>query len=619
MWIKTVCKIMAISIVLLITASGIGFGAGPVKDNSNRSSTTVSDYGLRWNEEEPELYVEPTNLDFGAMEIGGTDYGSFSVGNVGGGTLEWDASCDSDWIDVYPSEGYLSEWDSESVEVGIDTSYLESGEYYGGYIYLSSNGGSEEVYVEVKINGNTPIYYRPVASFSYSPANPVINQEITFDASSSYDFDGYITEYRWFFGDGNSTTGKMVSYSYSSPGIYTVTLTVTDDDSYTDTETCGITVVSALHVHNTDTGKSYPTIQAAIDDPDTVNGHTVTVDSGTYFENVNVTKRLTLKGIDIGDGKPVVDASGNGNAITLSVEGITLERFKVTGISWSNAGIEVISNYNAVRNNNVSNNYGHGIRLTYSNNNTISGNNLSNNDDGICLDSSSNNTITCNTASNNDWCGICLSGYSSNNTITGNTASNNDWCGIYLYNSSNNNITGNTASNNDWCGIYLEFSSNNNITCSTFLNDGLNVRYSYQNTVDDNTVNGKPLVYLEDTSDIAVTDAGQVILVNCNNVLVENLDLSNTTIGIVLWETDDSLISNNNICNNDYDGIHLIISSNNTLTGNTVSNNDGRGIYLYYSSNNNITGNVISNNDLGIYLYYSSNNNITGNTTPATT
>jgi len=74
--------------------------------------------------------------------------------------------------------------------------------------------------------------------------------------------------------------------------------------------------------------------------------------------------------------------------------------------------------------------------------------------------------------------------------------------------------------------------------------------------VEGNTVNGKPLVYLENTSDYKVEDAGQVILVNCNNISVENRDLSNTGIGIELWKTEDSKVLNNTVSNND-DGIAI--------------------------------------------------------------
>jgi parallel beta-helix repeat protein len=107
-----------------------------------------------------------------------------------------------------------------------------------------------------------------------------------------------------------------------------------------------------------------------------------------------------------------------------------------------------------------------------------------------------------------------------NNSITDNNVRNNNG-GIYLSRSSNNSITGNNVGDNNDDGISLSRSSNNSITGNTFVNDGLSVDDSYQNTVVGNMVNGKPLVYLEDASDYTVEDAGQVILVNCNNITVE--------------------------------------------------------------------------------------------------
>jgi parallel beta-helix repeat protein len=224
-------------------------------------------------------------------------------------------------------------------------------------------------------------------------------------------------------------------------------------------------------------------------------GDTIIVHSGVYYENVVVDKSVTLKGI----GHPVVDAGGWGNAIRLTADGITLVGFNATnsGRFQSDGGIKVTSNNNTIKGNNASSN-GVGIDLSFSsNNNRITGNNVSNNNgNGIGLSSSSNNTITGNNVSNNYWGGISLSSSSDNNTITGNNASNNYWGGIGLFSSSSNSITGNNVSNNNYDGIRLYYPRNNNtITGNVFVNDGLSY-FSYQNTVEDNTVNGKPLVYL---------------------------------------------------------------------------------------------------------------------------
>lgn len=78
----------------------------------------------------------------------------------------------------------------------------------------------------VKDGENQP----PVASFTYLPENPNVGEEITFDASSSYDPDGTIVKYEWDFGNGNSAEGEVVTYAYTQAGTYNVTLTVTDND-----------------------------------------------------------------------------------------------------------------------------------------------------------------------------------------------------------------------------------------------------------------------------------------------------------------------------------------------------------------------------------------------------
>ncbi|MCU4140519.1 MAG: hypothetical protein MW690_000994 [Methanophagales archaeon] len=70
----------------------------------------------------------------------------------------------------------------------------------------------------------------PKASFTFSPKNPLVNEEITFDASASTDPDGSIVSYEWDFGDGETASGKVVTHAYSDAGSYTVTLTVTDDE-----------------------------------------------------------------------------------------------------------------------------------------------------------------------------------------------------------------------------------------------------------------------------------------------------------------------------------------------------------------------------------------------------
>ena len=72
----------------------------------------------------------------------------------------------------------------------------------------------------------------PVASFIFNPSNPRANQNVTFDASESYDPDGEIVSYFWDFGDGNNatSTNATVTHAFALTGAYLVNLTVFDND-----------------------------------------------------------------------------------------------------------------------------------------------------------------------------------------------------------------------------------------------------------------------------------------------------------------------------------------------------------------------------------------------------
>jgi PKD repeat protein len=74
-----------------------------------------------------------------------------------------------------------------------------------------------------------------------------VGELILFNGTNSYDPDGHITNWSWYFGDGDTSYGEIVSHSYSEPGSYVVTLTVMDNDTLTASDNCTVNVIPAVN------------------------------------------------------------------------------------------------------------------------------------------------------------------------------------------------------------------------------------------------------------------------------------------------------------------------------------------------------------------------------------
>jgi len=92
----------------------------------------------------------------------------------------------------------------------------------------------------------TIINLNPVANFTWKPLLPnQIIENVTFDASQSYDLDGRIINYTWWFGDNTTGYGESINHTYQDKGFYEVTLTVTDDDDAIGS------ITKTIHIKNT--------------------------------------------------------------------------------------------------------------------------------------------------------------------------------------------------------------------------------------------------------------------------------------------------------------------------------------------------------------------------------
>lgn len=155
-------------------------------------------------------------------------------------------------------------------------------------------------------------------------------------------------------------------------------------------------------VHNINTTFNYDTIQAAIDAPQTQDGHIILVDAGTYYEHVVVDKSISL----IGENRSttVIDGNGTGNVID-----ITAYYANVTGFTIRNGtnGIFIETyDYNIISGNIVIYNQ-YGIHLFSTclchptSENTIRNNIIKNNSIGVSLEKSNYNVIYHNNFINN--------------------------------------------------------------------------------------------------------------------------------------------------------------------------------------------------------------------------
>ncbi|MFQ5711223.1 MAG: PKD domain-containing protein [Candidatus Geothermarchaeales archaeon] len=83
---------------------------------------------------------------------------------------------------------------------------------------------------------------QPPTADADGPYEGVVGEALTFDGSASTDPDGNIVSYGWDFGDGAAGTGVNPTHTYTSPGTYTVKLTVMDDRGATASDETKATI-----------------------------------------------------------------------------------------------------------------------------------------------------------------------------------------------------------------------------------------------------------------------------------------------------------------------------------------------------------------------------------------
>lgn len=298
----------------------------------------------------------------------------------------------------------------------------------------------------------------------------------------------------------------------------------------------------------------FTAIQDAINAAD--NGDNILVYPGVYSENINVNKRVIIESIGGVDVTFVQAPSTYNYGFEVNEDFVKISGFTVMDASYAGIWLNNIDYCN------------------------ISNNNCFNNQFGIVASGQ-------------------ISGFHHGNHLILDNNCSNSGADIFFFYSANNIVRGNIMEKRGVFG-----------TGDSIL--------SHSNEIDaSNLVNGKPVYYLNGiTGDQVPTNVGQVILVNCSDITVANLNLNGTHTSIHVVHSSYVNIENNTCSNSNYHNIFLINSHYSNITNNNCSNSYMGIAFSNNAHNNEIVNNTISDTKYGIYMtsVSAANNKIIQNT-----
>ena len=349
-------------------------------------------------------------------------------------------------------------------------------------------------------------------------------------------------------------------------------------------------------------------------DPYIIEGWDIDASSAQYGIFVAATDaHFVIRNVYVHSGLP--DKQG------IYIYGVTNARVENATVDNNYRGMQVLATNVAIMDSNITGSLEKGI-LLYGTNAVLAGNSVTDNAEGGLMVQGDNIVLSANRVSRN-----------------GITGTSNYRDGVDLYAADHVTISGNTFSDNAVYGLKVERSTNVTVKGNTFTSDGMFLEgyelshFNSQTITTDNLVNGEPLRYYKDCGglDVDGIPVGQLIVANCTDVRVANVQINDTDVGIQIAFSDDMLIADARISASLH-GIFLRDGANATLGLNNVSRSQCgiclSGMTRSVIARNNVSGNyegiatwganqltiarnVVSRNGIGINLHQPATINFT--------